>query len=375
MNIKVRTNISSEFQDIEICINAPERNEIVQTLENELLSKSLKSIQQIVAMQDNDIFIINVSDIILFFGEEKNNFCKTKDGIYKIKERLYYLEEVLPTKEFVRISNSAIININHVKCFNTSIVGKIKVKFKDGTEEDVSKRRTTEIMRFLKERRCRMEKQERKISLKKLLLTILCTTIVSIFVGNTVLLVDTVPQWLETEKILSINRNSKYLIEIGENNQDNVKQLEEKYKEERALFGEKYPAEMMHLMQIANYFTNRIIKVYTLSILIGVSTGAIIYIISIQRAKGKQLIIELIISLLIVFGLVLFTNLGYEAYINNHVQIFNMTKIRTSAYIYELEIKDILISYVIVAIVIYIGNIIRQKILTHKLNKEIENKN
>ena len=51
MNIKVRTNISSEFQDIEICINAPERNEIVQTLENELLSKSLKSIQQIVAMQ------------------------------------------------------------------------------------------------------------------------------------------------------------------------------------------------------------------------------------------------------------------------------------------------------------------------------------
>ena len=76
-----------------------------------------------------------------------------------------------------------------------------------------------------------MEKQERKISLKKLLLTILCTTIVSIFVGNTVLLVDTVPQWLETEKILSINRNSKYLIEIGENNQDNVKQLEEKYKE------------------------------------------------------------------------------------------------------------------------------------------------
>ena len=71
---------------------------------------------------------------------------------------------------------------------------------------------------------------------------------------------DTVPQWLETEKILSINRNSKYLIEIGENNQDNVKQLEEKYKEERALFGEKYPAEMMHLMQIANYFTNRIIK-------------------------------------------------------------------------------------------------------------------
>lgn len=37
MDIKVRTNISSNYQDIEICINAPERNETVQRLENELL--------------------------------------------------------------------------------------------------------------------------------------------------------------------------------------------------------------------------------------------------------------------------------------------------------------------------------------------------
>lgn len=152
MDIKVRTNISNEFQDIEVCINAPERNEEVQMLENELLSKSSKSIQQIIGMQNNDIFIINMSDVILFFSEEKNNFCKTKDGVYKIKEKLYYLEEMLYTKDFIRISNSAIININHVKCFNTSIIGKIIVKFKDGTEESVSKRKTAEIMKFLRDR-------------------------------------------------------------------------------------------------------------------------------------------------------------------------------------------------------------------------------
>ena len=69
------------------------------------------------------------------------------------KEKLYYLEEVLPEKYFIRISNSAIININHVKCFNTSLIGKIIVKFKDGSEEIVSKRRTSEIMKFLKTRR------------------------------------------------------------------------------------------------------------------------------------------------------------------------------------------------------------------------------
>lgn len=152
MEIKVRTNISSEYQDIDIIINAPKKNEEVQILENLLLTKSQKTIDQIIAIQNNDIFIVNISDIIIFFSEEKNNYCKTKDGIFKIKEKLYYLEEILPSKDFIRISNSAIININQVKCFNTSIIGKIIVKFKDGSEESVSRRKTSEIMKFLKDR-------------------------------------------------------------------------------------------------------------------------------------------------------------------------------------------------------------------------------
>ena len=65
---------------------------------------------------------------------------------------MYYLEEFLPKKDFIRISNSAIININNVKCFNTSIIGKMVVKFEDGSEEAISRRRTSEIMKFLKER-------------------------------------------------------------------------------------------------------------------------------------------------------------------------------------------------------------------------------
>ena len=153
MDIKVTTNISNKFKDIEVCINAPERNEEVQRLENELLIKVSKNIQSVIGMQNNDIFLINVNDIIVFYGEDKNIFCRTKEGSYRVKEKMYYLEENLPSKDFIIISNSAIININQVKCFNTSIIGKIIVKFKDGTEENVSKRKTSEIMKFLKERR------------------------------------------------------------------------------------------------------------------------------------------------------------------------------------------------------------------------------
>lgn len=152
MNIKVYTNISNEYEDIEIVINSPVKNEQVQRLENNLISETTKFIQKIIGMQGNDIFVINVLDIIMFYSEEKSNYCKTKNGIYRIKEKLYYLEEMLPKKDFIRISNSTIININNVKCFNTSIVGKMIVKFKDGSEESISRRRTSEIMKFLNER-------------------------------------------------------------------------------------------------------------------------------------------------------------------------------------------------------------------------------
>ena len=150
MDIKVRTNISNEFDDIEIVINAPERNSQVIEIENDLITLSKNVIEKVIGVKDNDIFIIDVSDIIIFYSEDKNNYCKTKNGIFKIKEKLYYLEENLPQKKFIRISNSVIVNIDRVISFNTSIIGSILVRLEDGTNEYVSKRRVSDVMRFLR---------------------------------------------------------------------------------------------------------------------------------------------------------------------------------------------------------------------------------
>lgn len=152
MDIKVRTNISSEYENIEVSINAPEKNEQVIEIENELLKYNSKSIEKVIAQQDNNLFIIDVSNVFKFYSEDKNNYCQTKDGIFKIKEKLYFLEDNLSKKDFVRISNSAIVNINHVKCFDTSLIGSILITFEDGSKEYVSRRRVSDVMKFLKER-------------------------------------------------------------------------------------------------------------------------------------------------------------------------------------------------------------------------------
>ena len=152
MNIKVSTNISKEFEDITININAPElNNELQQIIANLSNISSIK--EEIVATKNNEIFLITTKDILYFYSDEKNNYAKTNQGIYKIKERLYELEESLPKNKFIRISNSCIINIEKTNSFDASVIGSLVAKMEDNTKKEVSKRRIRNVMKFLNERK------------------------------------------------------------------------------------------------------------------------------------------------------------------------------------------------------------------------------
>ena len=152
MNIKISTNISNEFEDIIVNINAPKMTEELQKIIINLSNvSSIK--EEVVATKNNEIFLINTKDILYFYSDEKYNYAKLKDETYRIKEKLYELEENLPKNKFIRISNSCIINIDKIVSFDASLVGSLVAKMQDGTKQEVSKRRIREVMKFLKERR------------------------------------------------------------------------------------------------------------------------------------------------------------------------------------------------------------------------------
>ena len=94
---------------------------------------------------------IYYKDIIMFYSDKKNNYCKTNTGQYKIKSKLYEIEKM--DKNLIRISKSCIVNIKHVEKFDLSETGKIIIKLDDLTEETVSRRKTRDIMKYLDDRR------------------------------------------------------------------------------------------------------------------------------------------------------------------------------------------------------------------------------
>lgn len=151
MKIHINTDISDKYNDeINVTIKANQITNKVQQIINSI-EKIDNNFKKIVGTQNNNIFIINIDEIICFYSENKNTYCKTDKGIFKIKQSLYELENNLVTNDFIRISNSTIININHVAHFNTDITGTIKVKFKDESTDYISRRRISKVMKLLKE--------------------------------------------------------------------------------------------------------------------------------------------------------------------------------------------------------------------------------
>jgi len=152
MNIEVATNISKEHKGIKVSITAPEFNDDVQNILNSLSAVS-ENRNIIVATKNNELFLLKASDILYFYSDEKYIYAKTKEEGYKVKQKMYELEECLPTNKYIRISSAYIINIDKTISFDMGQIGSLYAKMEDGKKLEVSKRRIKEVKKFLNERK------------------------------------------------------------------------------------------------------------------------------------------------------------------------------------------------------------------------------
>ena len=153
MKININVEYMQEIEENQIYMN------IKANRSTEVLDKLIKNIQDlskntdtIVAEIDNNIYILDTDDIVKFYSENQYTYCVYHNKIYKVKKKLYELEELLRKENFIRISKSCIINIRQVECFDMKNIGSIIVKFKNKDVEYVSKRKISEVIKFLKER-------------------------------------------------------------------------------------------------------------------------------------------------------------------------------------------------------------------------------
>ena len=153
-NMEVNLKINEELKKNEIVVEIQysSKNKYFQHFVDYIKNYELDYRNKVIVLSDNYEFVeVEYKDIIMFYSDKKYNYCKLKDRSYRVKSKLYELEEI--NADFIRISKNCIVNIKHVEMFDISKTGKIVVRLDDFTEQVVSRRKTKDIMKYLEDRR------------------------------------------------------------------------------------------------------------------------------------------------------------------------------------------------------------------------------
>ena len=86
--------------------------------------------------------------IIRIYAKDKRVYADTLDNTYLLKSTLYRLEEELPDN-FVRISNSEIVNADRIIRMDLNLTGTIRIYMEGNIESFVSRRYVSKVRRAL----------------------------------------------------------------------------------------------------------------------------------------------------------------------------------------------------------------------------------
>ena len=150
--MKIRIEIVDELEEDEITIKCKEITKDIQVIQKYL--KNHNSIKkQIIFFKNNKEYYFPLDHIIFFETQSDEVFAHTFENAYKVKYRLYELENELP-ESFIRVSKSTILNVQHIYSIQKNIAASSKVVFRHSHKEVYVSRMYYKALKFkLQERR------------------------------------------------------------------------------------------------------------------------------------------------------------------------------------------------------------------------------
>lgn len=137
--MKFKLFIDKEREE-EVIVYAHEKSRLVSEIES-LIEDSAS---ELVGFNRGEATRISAGDVYSFVLEEGRLFAVTENEKFLIKSRLYKVEEKLP-QNFVKINQSCIANIKKIKKFDVTVSGTLKVVFKNGYTDYVSRRNIKKV--------------------------------------------------------------------------------------------------------------------------------------------------------------------------------------------------------------------------------------
>lgn len=128
-----------------VIVQAPSRTDEIEELIDMIENYKPSPISGI---SDGVITRIRKGDIVRIYSKDKRVYADTVDDTFLIRKPLYQLEEELP-KNFVRISNSEIVNSDRIVRMDVRLTGTIMIHLDGDIESRVSRRYMPKVKEVL----------------------------------------------------------------------------------------------------------------------------------------------------------------------------------------------------------------------------------
>lgn len=136
--MKVECKISADYQEQYAVLHINKMTETIAEIITMLEKESANS-QTLIAAKDRKTYFIKPEDISLIRTEGREIVCYDKRKTrYLLDKPLYELENILDIF-FVRISKSAIVNINQIDHVEASFNGTMELVMKNGVTDYISR--------------------------------------------------------------------------------------------------------------------------------------------------------------------------------------------------------------------------------------------
>ena len=144
--------LDEKYIEPKVTIQTKEKNEQVENIIYAIENASGNDFPTIPAHSDEEwVEILSQRDIVRAYTQGRKVIVQTEMGKYTVRRTLSGLEEDLNPKRFLRISQSEIVNLNKVKCFDINIAGTIGIEFDGGGKSWVARSRVKAIKSLLRE--------------------------------------------------------------------------------------------------------------------------------------------------------------------------------------------------------------------------------
>ena len=133
------------LEEPRVIVQAPYRSEEIDEL-IEIISNISPS--PLTGYSDGVLTKLRKDSIIRIYSKEKKVYADTLEGTFMLKSPLYQLEDKL-SKNFVRISNSEIVNSDRILRMDIRLTGTILIHLEGNIETRVSRRYVAKVKEVL----------------------------------------------------------------------------------------------------------------------------------------------------------------------------------------------------------------------------------